>query len=77
MAANFTGDGATSEGDFHEAVNLAAVWKLPVIFVIENNCYGLSTPVGEQYACQECEGEHFRERGSAGCPFLYPALAEQ
>ena len=43
--------GGPSEGDFHEAVNLAAVWKLPVIFVIENNQYGLSTPVSEQYAC--------------------------
>ncbi|MBC6995772.1 thiamine pyrophosphate-dependent enzyme [Neolewinella lacunae] len=49
----FTGDGGTSEGDFHEALNIAAVWKLPVIFVIENNGYGLSTPVSEQYACKE------------------------
>ncbi len=47
----FTGDGGTSEGDFHEALNIAAVWKLPVLFVIENNGYGLSTPVSEQYAC--------------------------
>ena len=53
VAATFTGDGATSEGDFHEAVNLAAVWRLPVLFVIENNQYGLSTPVAEQYACRE------------------------
>src|SRR5438876_2565337 len=53
VAAAFTGDGATSEGDFHEAANLAAVWKLPVLFVIENNQYGLSTPVVEQYACRE------------------------
>ena len=53
VAAAFTGDGATSEGDFHEAVNLAAVWKLPVLFVIENNCYGLSTPATEQYACRD------------------------
>src|SRR4029079_9546408 len=51
--ATFTGDGATSEGDFHEAVNLAAVWRLPVIFVVENNQYGLSTPVSEQYACKD------------------------
>jgi 2-oxoisovalerate dehydrogenase E1 component len=51
VAAVFSGDGGTSEGDFHEAVNLAAVWKLPVLFVIENNQYGLSTPVSEQYAC--------------------------
>ena len=48
----FTGDGGTSEGDFHEALNVAAVWKLPVIFLIENNGYGLSTPVKEQYACE-------------------------
>ncbi len=53
VAATFTGDGATSEGDFHEAVNLAAVWRLPVLFVIENNLYGLSTPAAEQYACRE------------------------
>ena len=45
----FTGDGGTSEGDFHEALNVAAVWDLPVIFLIENNGYGLSTPVNEQY----------------------------
>lgn len=51
VAVAFTGDGATSEGDVHEALNLAAVWKLPVVFVIENNGYGLSTPVDEQYAC--------------------------
>lgn len=48
----FTGEGATSEGDFHEGLNVAAVWKLPVIFIIENNGYGLSTPVSEQYACK-------------------------
>ncbi len=47
----FTGDGGTSEGDFHEALNVAAVWDLPVIFLIENNGYGLSTPVSEQYRC--------------------------
>jgi 2-oxoisovalerate dehydrogenase E1 component len=47
----FTGDGGTSEGDFHEALNTAAVWDLPVIFLIENNGYGLSTPVSEQYRC--------------------------
>ncbi|HEY4323218.1 MAG TPA: dehydrogenase E1 component subunit alpha/beta [Mucilaginibacter sp.] len=45
----FTGEGATSEGDFHEALNIAAVWSLPVIFLIENNGYGLSTPTNEQY----------------------------
>lgn len=48
----FTGEGATSEGDFHEALNIAAVWKLPVMFIIENNGYGLSTPTNEQYACE-------------------------
>lgn len=47
----FTGDGGTSEGDFHEALNTAAVWDLPVIFIIENNGYGLSTPTDEQYRC--------------------------
>ncbi|MTB53200.1 thiamine pyrophosphate-dependent enzyme [Lewinella sp. W8] len=49
----FTGDGGTSEGDFHEALNVAAVWQLPVIFVVENNGYGLSTPVREQYRCEQ------------------------
>lgn len=48
----FTGEGATSEGDFHEAINVAAVWNLPVIFLIENNGYGLSTPTNEQYRCK-------------------------
>ncbi len=49
----FTGDGGTSEGDFHEALNVAAVWDLPVIFVIENNGYGLSTPSSEQFRCKQ------------------------
>src|ERR1044072_5743406 len=48
----FTGEGGTSEGDFHEALNTAAVWDLPVIFVIENNGYGLSTPSNEQFRCE-------------------------
>ena len=48
----FSGDGGTSEGDFHEALNTAAVWDLPVIFIVENNGYGLSTPVNEQYRCK-------------------------
>jgi 2-oxoisovalerate dehydrogenase E1 component len=48
----FTGEGGTSEGDFHEALNVAAVWGLPVIFIIENNGYGLSTPTNEQYQCE-------------------------
>ena len=47
----FSGEGGTSEGDFHEALNVASVWSLPVIFLIENNGYGLSTPVKEQYNC--------------------------
>ena len=51
VSVAFSGDGGTSEGDFHEALNVAAVWDLPVIFVIENNGYGLSTPVNEQYRC--------------------------
>jgi 2-oxoisovalerate dehydrogenase E1 component len=51
VVLSFSGDGGTSEGDFHEAVNLAAVWKLPVIFLIENNGYGLSTPSREQFLC--------------------------
>jgi len=49
--AAFTGEGGTSEGEFHEALNTAAVWELPVLFVIENNGYGLSTPVAQQYKC--------------------------
>jgi 2-oxoisovalerate dehydrogenase E1 component len=49
----FTGEGGTSEGEFHEALNTAAVWQLPVIFVIENNGYGLSTPTQEQYRCEQ------------------------
>src|SRR5579862_1111279 len=48
----YTGEGGTSEGDFHEALNIASVWNLPVIFLIENNGYGLSTPVSEQYRCK-------------------------
>jgi 2-oxoisovalerate dehydrogenase E1 component len=51
VTAVFTGEGATSEGDFHEALNIAAVWDLPVLFIIENNGYGLSTPTNEQYRC--------------------------
>ena len=52
ITAVFTGEGGTSEGDFHEALNVASVWGLPVIFIIENNGYGLSTPVSEQYNCK-------------------------
>ena len=52
VTAVFTGDGGTSQGDFHEALNLASTWDLPVIFCIENNGYGLSTPVNEQYAIE-------------------------
>ncbi|MBI4930931.1 MAG: dehydrogenase E1 component subunit alpha/beta [Bacteroidetes bacterium] len=49
----YTGDGGTSEGDFHESINVAAVWDLPVIFAIENNGYGLSTPSSEQFRCKQ------------------------
>jgi len=58
VAAVFTGEGGTSEGDFHEALNVASVWQLPVIFCIENNGYGLSTPTNEQYHCK-----HLADRG--------------
>ena len=58
VTAVFTGEGATSEGDFHEALNVASVWNLPVLFCIENNGYGLSTPTNEQYKC-----EHLADRG--------------
>lgn len=51
VCAVFTGDGGTSEGDFHEALNVASVWNLPVLFCIENNGYGLSTPTSEQFNC--------------------------
>ncbi|SOC80268.1 2-oxoisovalerate dehydrogenase E1 component [Salinimicrobium sediminis] len=57
ITAVFTGEGGTSEGDFHEALNIASVWKLPVLFCIENNGYGLSTPTSEQYNC-----EHLADR---------------
>ena len=53
VTAVFTGEGGTSEGDFHEALNIASVWQLPVLFCIENNGYGLSTPTSEQYACEK------------------------
>jgi len=49
----FTGEGGTSEGEFHEALNVAAVWQLPVIFLVENNGYGLSTPVSQQFKCAQ------------------------
>jgi len=52
VTAVFSGEGATSEGDFHEALNIASVWDLPVLFCIENNGYGLSTPTTEQYRCK-------------------------
>ncbi|MDN3594046.1 alpha-ketoacid dehydrogenase subunit alpha/beta [Zunongwangia endophytica] len=57
LTAVFSGEGGTSEGDFHEALNIAAVWDLPVLFCIENNAYGLSTPTSEQYRC-----EHLADR---------------
>ena len=52
VCAVFTGDGGTSEGDIHEALNVASVWKLPVLFCIENNGYGLSTPTSQQFNCE-------------------------
>ncbi|QNK77569.1 alpha-ketoacid dehydrogenase subunit alpha/beta [Winogradskyella undariae] len=58
ITAVFTGEGGSSEGDFHEALNVASVWKLPVIFCVENNGYGLSTPTEEQYNCK-----HLADRG--------------
>lgn len=58
VTAVFTGEGGTSEGDFHEALNLASVWQLPVLFCVENNGYGLSTPTSEQYNCK-----HIADRG--------------
>ena len=51
VTAVFSGDGGASEGDFHESINTAAVWDLPVIFIVENNGYGLSTPSNEQFRC--------------------------
>ncbi|MFK7782381.1 thiamine pyrophosphate-dependent enzyme [Psychroserpens sp.] len=53
VTAVFTGEGGTSEGDFHEALNVASVWQLPVLFCVENNGYGLSTPTSEQYRCKD------------------------
>jgi len=53
VTAVFTGDGGASEGDFHESINVAAVWDLPVIFIVENNGYGLSTPSNEQFRCKQ------------------------
>ena len=58
VTAVFTGEGGTSEGDFHEALNVASVWQLPVLFCVENNGYGLSTPTSEQFRCK-----HIADRG--------------
>lgn len=58
VCAVFTGEGGTSEGDIHEALNVASVWQLPVLFCVENNGYGLSTPTNEQYHCK-----HIADRG--------------
>ena len=58
VCAVFTGEGGTSEGDFHEALNVASVWDLPVLFCVENNGYGLSTPTSEQFNC-----EHIADKG--------------
>lgn len=59
VTAVFSGEGGTSEGDFHEALNVASVWDLPVLFCVENNGYGLSTPVNEQFRC-----EHIADKGA-------------
>jgi 2-oxoisovalerate dehydrogenase E1 component len=53
LAINFIGDGGTSTGDFHEGLNMAAVWRLPLILVVENNRYAFSTPTSLQYACRQ------------------------
>ena len=58
VAVVFSGDGGASEGDFHEALNVASVWSLPIIFVVENNGYGLSTPSNEQFNCKS-----FKDKG--------------
>jgi len=58
ITAVFTGEGGTSEGDFHEALNVASVWNLPVLFCVENNAFGLSTPTSEQYNCK-----HIADKG--------------
>ena len=58
VALAFTGEGGTSQGEFHEALNVAAVWNIPTIFIIENNGYGLSTPTNEQYIAK-----HLADRG--------------
>ena len=58
LTAVFSGEGGMSEGDIHESMNIASVWNLPVLFCVENNGYGLSTPTNEQYAC-----EHIADRG--------------
>ena len=58
IAVVFSGDGGASEGDFHEALNVASVWSLPIIFVVENNGYGLSTPSNEQFNCKS-----FKDKG--------------
>ena len=62
VCAVFTGEGGTSEGDFHEALNVASVWDLPVLFCVENNGYGLSTPTSEQFNC-----EHIADKGIGYC----------
>ncbi len=59
VSVAFTGEGGTSEGDFHEALNIAAVWSLPVIFIVENNGYGLSTPSADQFKCKQIADKAF------------------
>lgn len=53
LSLAFSGDGGTSQGEFHEAMNVSAVWNIPTIFLIENNGYGLSTPTSEQFVCEQ------------------------
>ena len=60
VAVSFMGDGATNEGTFHEAINMGSIWDLPVVYVVENNLYGASTPVGMVMRC-----EHIAQRAAA------------
>lgn len=62
VAVAFMGDGATNEGTFHEALNMAAIWNLPIVYVVENNLYGASTPVSMTMKC-----EHIADRAAAYC----------
>ena len=70
LAMVFTGDGGASEGDFHEAVNVAAVWQLPLIIIVENNQWGLSTPSSEQFKMKS-----FVDKPTALCPYHHCTMA--